>query len=156
MDILKCSNLTRIYGTGGGKTVALNHVRFSVQKGEFVAIVGPSGSGKSTLLHLLGGVDRPSEGTVEVGGTDLYTLDEDKLAIFRRRHIGLVYQFYNLIPVLTAEENIVGRICHLSSRAGSSSVSRSEGRFLHIRPCFYAMNRPGIWIGKTVRRLSVC
>ena len=107
MDILKCSNLTRIYGTGGGKTVALNHVRFSVQKGEFVAIVGPSGSGKSTLLHLLGGVDRPSEGTVEVGGTDLYTLDEDKLAIFRRRHIGLVYQFYNLIPVLTAEENIV-------------------------------------------------
>ena len=107
MDILKCSNLTRIYGTGGGKTVALNHVCFSVQKGEFVAIVGPSGSGKSTLLHLLGGVDRPSEGTVEVGGTDLYTLDEDKLAIFRRRHIGLVYQFYNLIPVLTAEENIV-------------------------------------------------
>ena len=107
MDILKCSNLTRIYGTGGGKTVALNHVHFSVQKGEFVAIVGPSGSGKSTLLHLLGGVDRPSEGTVEVGGTDLYTLDEDKLAIFRRRHIGLVYQFYNLIPVLTAEENIV-------------------------------------------------
>ena len=168
MDILKCSNLTRIYGTGGGKTVALNHVCFSVQKGEFVAIVGPSGSGKSTLLHLLGGVDRPSEGTVEVGGTDLYTLDEDKLAIFRRRHIGLVYQFYNLIPVLRLIQRgsmrfcpiciwkTGGRICHLSSRAGSSSASRSEGRFLHIRPCFYAMNRPGIWIGKTVRRLSVC
>lgn len=107
MDILKCSNLTRVYGRGDGKTVALDHVSFSVQKGEFVAIVGPSGSGKSTLLHLLGGVDHPSGGTVEVGGTDLYTLDEDRLAIFRRRHIGLVYQFYNLIPVLTAEENIV-------------------------------------------------
>ena len=107
MDILKCSNLTRVYGQGDGKTVALDHVSFSVQKGEFVAIVGPSGSGKSTLLHLLGGVDHPSGGTVEVGGTNLYALDEDKLAIFRRRHIGLVYQFYNLIPVLTAEENIV-------------------------------------------------
>ena len=154
MDILKCSNLTRIYGTGGGKTVALNHVRFSVQKGEFVAIVGPSGSGKSTLLHLLGGVDRPSEGTVEVGGTDLYTLDEDKLAIFRRRHIRLIQRgSMRFCPICIWKTG--GRICHLSSRAGSSSASRSEGRFLHIRPCFYAMNRPGIWIGKTVRRLSV-
>ena len=107
MELLRCENLTKIYGQGINQTVALNHVSFSVEKGEFVSIIGPSGSGKSTLLHLIGGVDRPSEGKVMVGGEDIYGLSENKLAIFRRRYIGLVYQFYNLIPVLNVEENIV-------------------------------------------------
>lgn len=107
MKILTCQNLTKCYGTGSSKTIALDHVSFSVEQGEFVSIVGPSGSGKSTLLHILGGVDRPDEGTVCIAGTDIHTLNEDKLAIFRRRQIGIVYQFYNLIPVLRVDENIL-------------------------------------------------
>lgn len=106
MEILKVENLTKIYGKDSTKVVALDHVSFSVEKGEFVAIVGASGSGKSTLLHLIGGVDRPTSGKVYVNGQDIYKLDDDKLAIFRRRQVGLIYQFYNLIPILNVEENI--------------------------------------------------
>ena len=100
MEILKVENLTKIYGKGENKVVALDNVSFSVEKGEFVAIVGASGSGKSTLLHLIGGVDKPTSGKVFVGDTDIYKLNDDALAIFRRRQIGLIYQFYNLIPIL--------------------------------------------------------
>lgn len=107
MELLRCENLSKIYGQGEGKTVALENVSFSVEKGEFVSIVGPSGSGKSTLLHIIGGVDKPTGGRVLMGGEDIHSLTEDKLAIFRRRHIGLVYQFYNLLPVLNVEENIL-------------------------------------------------
>ncbi len=106
MEILKVENLTKIYGKGENKVVALDNVSFSVEKGEFVAIVGTSGSGKSTLLHLIGGVDKPTSGKVFVGDTDIYKLNDDALAIFRRRQIGLIYQFYNLIPILNVEENI--------------------------------------------------
>ena len=106
MEILKVENLTKIYGKGTTKVVALDNVSFSVEKGKFVAIVGASGSGKSTLLHLIGGVDRPTSGKVFIDGKDIYELDDDKLAIFRRRQVGLVYQFYNLIPILNVEENI--------------------------------------------------
>ncbi len=106
MEILKVENLTKIYGKDNAKVVALDNVSFSVEKGEFVAIVGASGSGKSTLLHLIGGVDRPTSGKVYIDGKDIYSLDDDNLAIFRRRQVGLVYQFYNLIPILNVEENI--------------------------------------------------
>lgn len=106
MEILRVENLTKIYGKKETQVVALDNVSFSVKKGEFVAIVGASGSGKSTLLHLIGGVDRPTKGKVYIDGKDIFALDDDKLAIFRRRQIGLVYQFYNLIPILNVEENI--------------------------------------------------
>ena len=106
MEILRVENLTKIYGKKETKVVALDNVSFSVKKGEFVAIVGASGSGKSTLLHLIGGVDRPTKGKVYIDGKDIFDLDDDKLAIFRRRQIGLIYQFYNLIPILNVEENI--------------------------------------------------
>src|SRR5690554_4337892 len=106
MEILRVENLSKIYGKGETAVKALDNVSFTVNKGEFIAIVGPSGSGKSTLLHLLGGVDRPTSGKVFIDNTDIYSLNETNLAIFRRRQIGLVYQFYNLIPVLTVEENI--------------------------------------------------
>lgn len=106
MEILRVENLTKIYGKDTTKVVALDNVSFSVEKGEFVAIVGASGSGKSTLLHLLGGVDRPTSGKVYIDGKDIYDFNDDKLAIFRRRQVGLIYQFYNLIPILNVEENI--------------------------------------------------
>lgn len=106
MEILKVENLTKIYGKGDNKVVALDNVSLSVEKGEFVAIVGASGSGKSTLLHLIGGVDRPTSGKVYIDGKDIYSFDDDTLAIFRRRQVGLIYQFYNLIPILNVEENI--------------------------------------------------
>ena len=106
MEILKVENLTKIYGKDTTKVIALDDVSFSIEKGEFVAIVGASGSGKSTLLHIIGGVDRPTSGKVYIDGKDIFKLDDDKLAIFRRRQVGLIYQFYNLIPILNVEENI--------------------------------------------------
>ena len=106
MNILEVRNLTKIYGTGENEVRALNDVSFDVEKGEFVAIIGPSGSGKSTLLHTLGGVDRPTGGKVCMNGQDVYAQNEEQLAIFRRRQVGLIYQFYNLIPVLNVVENM--------------------------------------------------
>ena len=106
MEILKVENLTKKYGKNENEVIAVNNMSFSVESGEFAAIVGSSGSGKSTLLHLLGGVDRPTSGKVFVNGKDIYSLKDDELAIFRRREVGLIYQFYNLIPILNVEENI--------------------------------------------------
>ena len=106
MEILKIENLTKVYGSGENEVRALDGVSFSVEKGEFLAIIGPSGSGKSTLLHILGGVDRPTSGKVWLDGQDVYEQDEEQLAIFRRRQVGLIYQFYNLIPVLNVVENM--------------------------------------------------
>lgn len=106
MEILKVENLTKIYGKGTTRVIALDNVNLTVEKGEFVAIVGASGSGKSTLLHLIGGVDRPTRGKVYIDGQDIYEMNDDALSIFRRRQVGLIYQFYNLIPILNVEENI--------------------------------------------------
>ncbi len=106
MEILRVEDLTKVYGKGANEVHALDHVSFSMRKGEFTAIIGSSGSGKSTLLHLIGGVDRPTSGKVYVNGTDVYAQNEDALAVFRRRQVGLIYQFYNLIPVLNVRENI--------------------------------------------------
>ena len=106
MEILRVENLTKVYGTGENEVRALDGVSFSVEKGAFVAVIGPSGSGKSTLLHILGGVDRPTGGKVFMDGKDVYAQNEEQLAIFRRRQVGLIYQFYNLIPVLNVTENI--------------------------------------------------
>ncbi len=106
MEILKVEHLSKIYGSGENEVKALDDVSFSVAKGEFVAIIGPSGSGKSTLLHILGGVDKPSGGKVFMDGKDVFSQNEEQLAVFRRRQVGLIYQFYNLIPVLDVTENI--------------------------------------------------
>ena len=107
MEILRVENLTKTYGNGEGQINAVDHISFGIEKGEFVAIVGSSGSGKSTLLHLLGGVDRPTSGKVYIDNNDIYSLTDDALAIFRRRQIGIIYQFYNLIPILNVKENIM-------------------------------------------------
>lgn len=106
MEILRVEHLSKVYGKGETQVKALDDISFSIEKGEFVAIIGPSGSGKSTMLHMLGGVDRPSSGKVLIEGTDIYGLNNNDLAVFRRRKIGLIYQFYNLIPILNVEENI--------------------------------------------------
>jgi len=106
VELMRVENLSKVYGKGDTAVKALDNVSFSVEQGEFVAIIGPSGSGKSTLLHLLGGVDRPTDGKVFIENTDIYELNETQLAVFRRRQIGLIYQFYNLLPILTVEENI--------------------------------------------------
>ena len=106
MEILKVENLVKTYGKGENQINAVDNISFTINKGEFVAIVGASGSGKSTLLHLIGGADRPTSGNVSIDGTEIYSLNNDNLAIFRRRQIGLIYQFYNLIPILNVEENI--------------------------------------------------
>ena len=106
MEVLKAEHLTKVYGSGENEVRALDDVSFDIQRGEFVAIIGPSGSGKSTLLHILGGVDRPTSGRVYLDGIDVYGQNEEQLAIFRRREVGLIYQFYNLIPVLNVVENM--------------------------------------------------
>lgn len=107
MEILKCEGLRKVYGSGGNQVVALDGIDLSVEKGEFVVIIGASGSGKSTLLHILGSVDKPTEGKVMIGGTDISRLNPSQAAVFRRRKVGLVYQFYNLIPTLTIRKNIL-------------------------------------------------
>jgi len=107
MEILRCGNITKVYGSGDNQVTALNGINLSVEKGEFVAVIGASGSGKSTLLHILGGVERPSDGKVLVEGVDISAMNRTKAAIFRRRKVGLVYQFYNLIPTLTIRKNIL-------------------------------------------------
>ena len=107
MEILRCENVRKVYGSGNNQVVALDHINLSVQKGEFAAIVGASGSGKSTLLHILGSVDKPTEGKVLIEGTDLSAMNRTQAAIFRRRKVGLIYQFYNLIPTLTVRKNIL-------------------------------------------------
>lgn len=107
MELLKCENVVKTYESGAGKVIALDHINLSIRKGEFVAVVGASGSGKSTLLHLLGGVDRPTSGRILIEGTDIAALNEEQLAIFRRRKVGLIYQFYNLIPTLDVRKNIL-------------------------------------------------
>ena len=168
MEILKVEHLTKIYGKGENEVKAVDDVSFSVEQGEFVAIVGSSGSGKSTLLHLLGGVDRPTSGTVKIEGEDIYKLDDDKLAIFRRRQVGLIYQFYNLIPVLNVRENITlpceldgkevdeaaleellevlglkNRIGHLPNQLSGGQQQRvSIGRALMNRPALVLADEP--------------
>lgn len=120
MEILKVEHLVKQYGKGDNAVLAVNDISFSVEQGEFVAIVGSSGSGKSTLLHLLGGVDRPTSGKVYIHGEDIYSLNSDKIAIFRRRQVGLIYQFYNLIPILNVKENIT-LPCELDGRTPDKS-----------------------------------
>ncbi len=107
MEVLEVKELTKIYGSGENQVIALDHVSFQVKKGEFVAIVGASGSGKSTLMNLIGGIDRPTSGSVVIDGKKIFDMNESEMAIFRRRNIGIVYQFYNLIPNLTVDENIM-------------------------------------------------
>lgn len=138
MEVLKVEHVTKVYGSGENQVVALDDVSFSVKKGQFVAIVGPSGSGKSTLLHILGGVDCPTSGKVFVEDTDVYEQNPTQLAIFRRRQVGLVYQFYNLIPVLNVVENITlpvlmdGRKVNEERLSELLSVLSLEGREKHL------------------------
>ena len=151
-EILRVENLTKIYGEGENAVRALGGVSFSVQKGEFVAVMGASGSGKSTLLHLLGGVDRPTAGKVYVGGVDVYAQNEEELAVFRRRKVGLIYQFYNLIPVLTVEENIAlpvlmdGRKVNKERMENLLRILKMEKRRTHL---------PGQLSGGQQQRVSI-
>lgn len=131
MEILKVEHLSKKYGKGDNEVVAVNDVSFSVEKGEFIAIVGSSGSGKSTLLHLLGGVDRPTAGSVYVEDKDIYELSDDNLAIFRRRQIGLIYQFYNLLPILNVEENI-SLPCELDGKTVEKEEMEELLKTLHL------------------------
>ena len=168
MEILKAEHLTKIYGSGENQVKALDDVSFSVEKGEFLAIIGPSGSGKSTLLHVLGGVDVPTSGKVFMEGTDVYAQNESQLAVFRRRQVGLVYQFYNLIPVLNVTENMTlpvlmdsrkvnqqrleellnilslkGRECHLPNQLSGGQQQRvSIGRALMNAPAVVLADEP--------------
>lgn len=168
MEILKVKNLCKNYGKGNTLVKALDNISFSVEKGEFVAIVGASGSGKSTLLHLLGGVDHPTSGEIIIDGEDIYKLNENNLAIFRRRQVGLIYQFYNLIPILNVEENITlpillddrtpdktylkelidilglkNRINHLPNELSGGQQQRvSIGRALMNRPALLLADEP--------------
>lgn len=166
MEILKIENLTKLYGTGENTVRALDNVSFTVEKGEFVAIIGPSGSGKSTLLHILGGVDRPTAGHVFLNGCDVYAQNEEQLAIFRRRQVGLIYQFYNLIPVLNVEENITlpalldgGKInkdrleellnvLRLNNRRGHLPNQLSGGQQQRVSIGRALMNAPAVVLGR--------
>ncbi len=138
MEILRVENLTKVYGTGENEVRALDSVSFSVRKGEFVAIIGPSGSGKSTLLHILGGVDKPTGGKVFMNGQDVYAQNDEQLAIFRRRQVGLIYQFYNLLPVLNVTENITlpvlmdGRKVNEERLEELMSILKLKGRENHL------------------------
>ena len=138
MEILRIEHLSKVYGQGENQVRAVDDVSFSVEKGEFLAIIGPSGSGKSTLLHILGGVDRPTSGKVNVDGQDVYAQDEDHLAIFRRRQVGLIYQFYNLIPVLNVVENMTlpvlmdGRVVNRQRLDELLDVLDLRGREKHL------------------------
>ncbi|GHV44427.1 ABC transporter ATP-binding protein [Clostridia bacterium] len=138
MSILKVENLSKTYGKGENVVKAVDNISFEIEKGEFVAIIGASGSGKSTLLHLMGGVDKPTSGKVRIDGTDIYSLHESELAIFRRRHIGLIYQFYNLLPTLTVTENIQlprlldGRKADKEKLAGIIKTTGLEHRVNHL------------------------
>ena len=138
MEILRVENLTKVYGKGENEVRALDGVSFSVNKGEFIAIIGPSGSGKSTLLHILGGVDRPTGGKVFMDGKDVYAQNEEQLAIFRRRQVGLIYQFYNLIPVLNVTENITLPVLMDSQKVNEERLAelldtlRLRGREKHL------------------------
>ena len=138
MEILRVENLTKVYGKGENEVRALDGVSFSVEKGEFVAVIGPSGSGKSTLLHILGGVDRPTGGKVFMDGKDVYAQNEEQLAIFRRRQVGLIYQFYNLIPVLNVTENITlpvlmdGQKINQNRLAELMTILKLTGRENHL------------------------
>ena len=138
MEILRVENLTKVYGKGENEVRALDGVSFSVKKGEFVAVIGPSGSGKSTLLHILGGVDRPTSGRVLMDGKDVYAQNEEQLAIFRRRQVGLIYQFYNLIPVLNVTENITLPVLMDGQRVNSDRLKelittlKLDGRENHL------------------------
>ena len=151
-EILRVENLTKIYGEGENAVRALDGVSFSVQKGEFVAVMGASGSGKSTLLHMLGGLDRPTAGKVYVGGVDVYAQKEEELAVFRRRKVGLIYQFYNLIPVLTVEENIAlpvlmdGRKVNKERMENLLKILKMEKRRTHL---------PGQLSGGQQQRVSI-
>ena len=138
MEILRAENLCKIYGSGENQVRALDNVSFSVERGQFVAIIGPSGSGKSTLLHILGGVDKPTSGKVYMDGSDVYSRNDKELAIFRRRHVGLIYQFYNLIPVLDVTENITlpvlmdGRKVNRARLEELISILGLKGREKHL------------------------
>ena len=138
MEILRVENLTKVYGKGENEVRALDGVSFSVEKGEFVAVIGPSGSGKSTLLHILGGVDRPTGGKIFMDGKDVYAQNEEQLAIFRRRQVGLIYQFYNLIPVLNVTENITlpvlmdGQKINQNRLAELMTILKLTGRENHL------------------------
>lgn len=133
MSFLTVEHLSKVYGSGQAQTTALNDMSFEIERGEFVAIIGSSGSGKSTLMHLLGGVDRPTSGTVRLNGEDVYARNDEQLAIFRRREVGLVYQFYNLIPVLTATENMT-----LPMRLDGRKVNDER-----LKTLLYALNLNG-------------
>lgn len=138
MEILRVENLTKTYGVGENEVRALDNVSFSVKRGEFIAIIGPSGSGKSTLLHILGGVDKPTSGKVYMDGCDIYAGDDESLAIFRRRQVGLIYQFYNLIPVLNVTENITLPVLMDCQKVNKErlkeliSILKLEGREDHL------------------------
>ena len=138
MEILRVEGLTKVYGSGDNEVVALDHVSFTVQKGEFISIIGPSGSGKSTLLHILGGVDKPTSGSVYMNGQNVYERHDEELAIFRRREVGLIYQFYNLIPVLNVVENMTlpvlmdGREINQQRLEEFLHILKLEGREKHL------------------------
>ena len=156
MEILRVENLTKVYGKGENEVRALDGVSFSVEKGTFVAVIGPSGSGKSTLLHILGGVDRPTGGKVFMDGKDVYAQNEEQLAIFRRRQVGLIYQFYNLIPVLNVTENITlpvlmdGQKVNQNRLAELMTTLKLTGRENHLPTNLTAGQQQRVSIGRAL------